>query len=77
MAIAGGVRGTAPVPVAEDLGPIIDAVIGRFESPDNGYVQSEIDLVMQKIAIIVAISQSTQEERGRAMCLWSRAYTTR
>ena len=43
------------------LGPIIDAVVGRFESADNGYVQSEIDLVLQKIAIIVAISRSTQE----------------
>jgi uncharacterized protein YdiU (UPF0061 family) len=43
------------------LAPIIDAVIGRFDAPDQGYVQSEIDLVLQKLAIIVAISRSAQE----------------
>ena len=45
----------------ETLAPIIDVVIGRFDAPDQGYVQSEIDLVLQKLAIIVAISRSVQE----------------
>lgn len=58
------------------LGPIIDAVIGRFESADNGYVQSEIDLVLQKIAVIVAISRSVEEAgQGHVLLMEGLHYT--
>jgi hypothetical protein len=43
------------------LEPIVKTVIARFTSNGTGYVQSEIDLVMQKIAVIVAISRSAAD----------------
>lgn len=47
------------------LDPVIKAVIERFTGNSDGYVQSEIDLVMQKIAVIVAISRSTEDAGAR------------
>ena len=44
-----------------ELDTVIKALIERYGEDGDGYVQSEIDLVMQKIAIIVAVSQSTAE----------------
>ncbi|WP_367372189.1 hypothetical protein [Pseudomonas lini] len=43
------------------LEPIIKTVIERFAGDGDGYVQSEIDLVIQKMSIIVAVSRSTEE----------------
>lgn len=43
------------------LEPIIKTVIASFTGDNSIYVQSEIDLVMQKIAVITAISRSAEE----------------
>ncbi|KAB0498282.1 hypothetical protein [Pseudomonas lini] len=43
------------------LDTVIKALIERYAEDGDGYVQSEIDLVMQKIAVIVAISRSADE----------------
>ncbi|MNB94461.1 hypothetical protein D3C75_416130 [compost metagenome] len=45
----------------DTLDPIIKAMVGHCANSGDGYVQSEIDLVLQKIAIIVAISRSADE----------------
>ncbi|KPU61971.1 hypothetical protein AN403_6036 [Pseudomonas fluorescens] len=45
----------------DTLDPIIKVMIGHCANSGDGYVQSEIDLVLQKIAVIVAISRSTDE----------------
>ncbi|MNF94358.1 hypothetical protein D3C84_770680 [compost metagenome] len=51
-------------------------MIGRFDSADNGYVQSEIDLVLQKIAVIVAISRSVEEAgQGHVLLMEGLHYT--
>ena len=44
-----------------ELDAVIKSIIERYGEDGDGYVQSEIDLVLQKIAIIVAISRSAQE----------------
>jgi len=44
-----------------ELDAVIKALIDRYGEDGDGYVQSEIDLVLQKIAIIVAISRSAYE----------------
>jgi hypothetical protein len=43
------------------LAPVIQAVIERFTGQGKDIVQSEIDLVVDKIAVIVAISRSADE----------------
>jgi hypothetical protein len=45
------------------LDPIIQTVIDRASGGGDAYVQSEIDLVLQKIAVIVAISRSADEAK--------------
>jgi len=41
-----------------ELDAVIKAIIERYGEDGDGYVQSEIDLVLEKIAVIVAISRS-------------------
>jgi hypothetical protein len=43
------------------LDPVIKTVIERFAGDGDGYVQSEIDLVIQKIGVMVAISRGADE----------------
>lgn len=43
------------------LAPVIQSVTDRFSGQGEGIVQSEIDLVLQKIAVIVAISRSASD----------------
>ncbi|WP_172151924.1 hypothetical protein [Pseudomonas tumuqii] len=45
------------------LETVIKAVTDRLANDGDGYVQSEIDLVMQKIAVIIAISRSADEAK--------------
>ena len=44
-----------------ELEEVIKVVINRYGEDGDSYIQSEIDLVMQKIAVIVAISRSADE----------------
>lgn len=43
------------------LAPVIKVMVDHCTNSGDGYVQSEIDLVLQKIAVIVAISRSAEE----------------
>lgn len=43
------------------LEPIIKTMMAEFGQETDGYVQSEIDLVLQKMAVIIAISRSAEE----------------
>ncbi|VVN67005.1 hypothetical protein PS726_00158 [Pseudomonas fluorescens] len=43
------------------LDTVIKVLIERYAEDGDGYVQSEIDLVLEKIAVIVAISRSADE----------------
>lgn len=43
------------------LDPVIKVMIDHCANSDDGYVQSEIDLVVQKMSVIVAISRSADE----------------
>jgi hypothetical protein len=43
------------------LEPVIKVMIDHCANSGDGYVQSEIDLVMQKISVMVAISRSAEE----------------
>lgn len=45
----------------KNLEPVIKTVIEQFAGKGEGIVQSEIDLVLQKMAVIVAVSRSSEE----------------
>jgi len=51
------------------LDAVIKVMIGHCANSGDGYVQSEIDLVLQKIAVIVAISRSADEAASGAVYL--------
>lgn len=52
-----------------ELDTVIKALIQRYSEDGDGYVQSEIDLVLQKLAVIVAISRSADEAGAGHMYL--------
>jgi hypothetical protein len=45
----------------DTLAPVIKVLIDQCVNSGDGYVQSEIDLVVQKMSVIVAVSRSAEE----------------